>query len=605
MNPCVHELVGRHAVSTPAATAVRFEDRHLSYRDLMEQVNRLAHLLAKAEVGAGSIVGVRLPRSPELVVALLGVLTSGAAYLPLAIDDPPDRLRELVDDAGADPVITEQWFGDNASALANVSAKAAEPVARADDLAYVIYTSGSTGSPKGVMVEHRQLTAYVQWAATAYQRDGAGAILHSSPAHDLSVTALYTPLVTGQTLTLVPETTGAAAMLPGLAADRELAFLKVTPAHLPVLADAARPGQRWPSRLVVGGDVLTADALRHWADHAPDVLVVNEYGPTEATVGCSAHEFRAGATGAGPVSLGSGIAGTHLYVLDEDLVDTDSGELFVGGPLVTRGYLGRPEVTAAAYLPDPFSPEPGARMYRTGDLVRRTSSDELEFVGRADRQLKIRGFRVHPAEVEAALCMHTNIASASVDLQQRAGRGWLVAHLVAAQAPVPTSDEVRAHLSGRVPSHMIPDELCWLPELPLTTNGKVDRDALSSGTSASAAVLAARPRTPTESAVAEVFEDLLGYPPADLDTDFTALGGDSVGAAQLIARLSRTYDVDIPMDLWHLAPTVTGLARLIDTYQRDGRDAAIALHEHPDLDGYSLDNEILTALEIGASNGPR
>lgn len=599
MDPCVHELIARQSNATPAATAVRAGDRELGYGELDREADRVAHRLRAAGAGPETVVAVLLPRSPELIVSLLGVLKAGAAYLPLSVDDPAERTEFMIADSGALTVIDEAWLRD---ATAEPPQAAPGPAAAPENLAYVIYTSGSTGRPKGVQVEHRQLMAYLSWCASAYEvESGPGVPLHTSPAYDLSVTALYVPLITGRTVTLLPESPGAAALLPGLFARERFSFVKVTPAHLPVLADAAEPGRQWPRRIVVGGDQLTHEALRFWSEHAPDLLVVNEYGPTETTVGCSAHEFRVGDGGTGPLPLGTGIAGTTMHVLDENLSEAASGELYVGGPLVTRGYRGRPGATAAAFVPDPFSGVPGARMYRTGDLARRTGDGELLFAGRADHEFKIRGFRVHPAEIESALRGHDDVRDAVVVAEERRGGDRLVAHVVARRRPTPADEEVRAFLARRLPDHMIPDELRWLPEFPLTRGGKVDRAALATPAGA-APPPAATPRTPTETAVARVFEELLGYPPADLDTGFVDLGGDSVGAARLMARLSRAYRVDIPMDLWHMAPTVAGLARLIDTYRREGRDAAIALHQQPALDGFSLDEEILTALTIGDSN---
>jgi amino acid adenylation domain-containing protein len=598
MAPCVHELIAQQSNSIPSVIAVRMGDRTLTYQELDRQANWVARRLRADGAGPETVVGVLLPRSPELIVTLLGVLKAGAAYLPLSVDDPADRTKFIIADSGAALVVDQAWREDGAAATDLVPTHTPGTEVDPGNLAYVIYTSGSTGRPKGVQVEHRQLAAYLTWCVSAYEAECGGAPVHTSPAYDLSVTSLFVPLVAGRTATLLPESRGHAAVLLG---GERFGFAKVTPAHLPVLADAAEAGQQWPRRLVIGGDMLTYEALRFWTEHAPDMLIVNEYGPTETTVGCAAHEFLAGDGGTGPVPLGMGIAGSALHVLDDDLARAATGELYVGGPLVTRGYLGRPAATAAVFLPDPYSGVPGARMYRTGDLARRTRDDGLVYAGRADRELKVRGFRVHPAEIESSLCAHDNVRAAVVTAEERSGRGALIAHVVAAGGPPPGDGEIRAYLARRLPAHMIPDELHWLPELPLTPGGKVDRAALTAPAQPGPGP-AASPRTPTEAAVAEVFRELLGYPPPDLDAGFAELGGDSVGAARLMARLSRAHNVDIPMDLWHMAPTVAGLARLIDTYQRHGRDAAIALHEQPELDGFSLDEEILAALEIGDSN---
>lgn len=595
MTACVHDTVAARARAVPDATALRCGPEDVSYAELDARANRVARLLRERGARPEAVVAVRLPRSVRLVVALLGVLRSGAAYLPLPPGDRDDRTARMVADAGAVAELTPAWFDEHGADGTGTAPPAwAEP----SNLAYVIYTSGSTGRPKGVQVEHRQLAAYLDWAGAAY---GDDAPLHTPVAYDLSVTALWVPLVRGGTVTLLPESAGVAAELPGVL-DGGPGFVKVTPAHLPVLADAATPGQAWPARIVVGGDALSGEALRHWAREAPDTVVVNEYGPTETTVGCAAHTVTAGGAAPGAVPIGTPIAGSALHVLDADGRRADDGELYVGGPLVTRGYRGRPGATADVYLPDPYAPDPGARMYRTGDVVRHDADGALVYAGRADRQLKVRGFRVHPSEIENALCAHPGVAAAAVTAEQRARRTWLVAHVVPRGAPAPAAEEIGRHLSGLVPEHMVPNELRWLPELPVTAGGKVDHAALAGPPTDAPAGTAAQPRTPTETAVADAFAELLGHPAHDLHTGFITLAGDSVGAAQLMARLARAHDVHIPMDVWHTESTIAGLAALIDAYHRDGRDAVLASHRQPEPDDFGLDDEILAGLEIGESH---
>ncbi|WP_158102701.1 non-ribosomal peptide synthetase [Lentzea kentuckyensis] len=583
MKPCLHDLVAEQAARTPEAVAVVCGETRLSYRDLVEKANRLAHRLRAEGAGQETVVAVSVPRSPELLIAVLGVLTAGAAYLPLNPDEPAARRELILADAEVLLVVTEEW-------PAGLDGPATRPdvAVSQENLAYVIYTSGSTGTPKGVQVQHDTAVNYVEWCASTYDvTAGSGAPLHSPVAYDLSVTSLFTPLVAGRAVTVLPEgatpLTPLAEALPG----NNFSFVKLTPSHLTALAEMLPRGSAAARRLVVGGEALTGEVLRSWA---PDTVVVNEYGPTEATVACCAKEFRAGDVADGPVPIGDGIAGARLHVLDENLEESETGELYVGGTPVSRGYLGRPGATAAAFVPDPFGEVPGARLYRTGDLVSRTA-DGLVYLGRADDEVKIRGYRVHPAEIESALCSHDRVTSAAVLTEP---------HLIAYVTGEPDA-LLRDHLAERLPPHMVPAEIQWLPSLPLTPGGKVDRARLPQPSGEAAE----KPRTPTEAAVARVFEELLGTPPVRLDRNFLALGGDSVRAAQLMARLSRTYHVDIPMDLWHMAPTVTGLALLIDTYVRDGRDAAIALHEQSDLDEVLLDDEILAALETGGTHATR
>ncbi|MFF7192063.1 amino acid adenylation domain-containing protein, partial [Streptomyces sp. NPDC008222] len=412
-------LFEEQVARTPDATAVVFDGIELSYREVNERANRLARLLVGQGAGPERFVAVALPRSADLVVALLAVVKTGAAYVPIDPDYPADRIAYILDDAHPMCVITGLEAEGvlpqgiprilvNAPSVAEYSgadlcdAERLAPVT-SDVPAYVIYTSGSTGRPKGVVVEHRSVVDYVFWAVALYPGVRGNALLHSPVSFDLTVTVLFAPLVSGGCV-VVADLEEDPAVEEVLAAV-PLSFVKVTPSHIALLD--ALPGVFSPSGdLVVGGEQLTGEQLEQWRRSHPAATVVNEYGPTEATVGCVAHQLFSGQPApAGPVPVGRPAWNTQVYVLDAGLCPVPvgvAGELYVAGAGLARGYLNRPGLTAERFVADPFG-VPGSRMYRTGDLVRWGAVGELEYLGRVDDQVKVRGFRIELGEIESVL----------------------------------------------------------------------------------------------------------------------------------------------------------------------------------------------------------
>ncbi|MFP2934101.1 non-ribosomal peptide synthetase, partial [Pyxidicoccus sp. 3LG] len=434
----VHALFEARALRAPDAPAVRFGDTVLSFAQLDARSNQLARHLRRLGVRRQVLVGLCLRRSVDMVVALLGVLKAGGAYVPLDPSHPPARLAFLLEDTGAPVLLTEESLADTLPASSALvlsldsdwertagreSEAALEPEATADDLAYLIYTSGSTGQPKGVMVEHRGVVNYLCWALQAYAAvEGAGAPVHSSLAFDLTVTSLLLPLVAGRPVELVPEQEGVEGLASALRSGGDFTLVKLTPSHLRLLAEQLPPAERSgrTRAFVVGGEALTSRVVEDWRRHAPGTRLVNEYGPTETVVGCCVYTVDGGTPVEGSVPIGRPIANMRLYVLDAHLKPVPTGapgELFIGGVGVARGYWRRPALTAERFVPDPFSSEPGARLYRTGDRVRLHPSDELEYLGRTDFQVKVRGHRVEPGEVEAALCELPGVRAAVVVLR--------------------------------------------------------------------------------------------------------------------------------------------------------------------------------------------
>jgi amino acid adenylation domain-containing protein len=567
---CLHEWITAQAARTPDAVAVRCGANRLTYAGLETRANQVAHRLIELGVHTETPVAILCDRGLPLLPAILGVLKAGGHFVPLNGSDPPDRLDLLLRDCGARVVLTTSAFRDR---LPQAPALCLEDCAEApetppavsvdpDNLVYVMYTSGSTGRPKGVMITHRGVLNYLTWCGQAYQADG-GAAVHSPLSFDLTVTALFLPLLRGQTVTLLPSdenvVTGLAATLTG----RRFGLVKVTPAHLALLsrclpASAAAAA----NHLVVGGEQLTGQALAFWRTHAPHVVVTNEYGPTETTVAVVAGAVPAGEVRDGPVPIGRPIRDTTVYLLDGDLRPVPigaAGELFVGGAGVARGYAGRPGLTAERYLPNPFG---GGRLYRTGDLGRHLPDGRISYLGRLDDQVKIRGFRVEPGEIEARLLAHPAVRRVRVVVREDVPAdqrlvGYLVLHDGVA---APDTEELREFCGRVLPGFMVPVAFVVLPSLPLTANGKLDRAALP-------APRAPRPPELSEvdgpmRAVALVWQQALGRP-VGVDEDFFELGGHSLLAVTVVDRLNRELGTALRLADLFRAPTVRRLcARL-------------------------------------------
>ena len=542
----VHELFERQVRRDPDAVAVDFGGGRLTYAGLNARANRVAHRLRGLGAGPGTIVGVSAPNSPELVVGLLGVLKSGAAYVPLDPGLPAQRQALIVTDAAIPVVLTtgESTLDTRTLALddprqwAHQPAGDPAPTAGPRDAAYVIYTSGSTGRPKGVLIEHRSVNAYLAWARRAYPSLAGRALLHTSPSFDLTVTTLFGPLTAG------------GSIVDGTAAGPT--FVKATPTHLAVLPDELCPSKD----LVLGGEALTGETVTRWRERSPECVVTNEYGPTEATVGCIAYQIEPGQSlPPGPVSIGRPIENARAYVLDERLRPVPpgvAGQLWVAGPQLARGYLGRPELTAERFQDCPFSVS-GERMYATGDLARWRHDGTLDFFGRIDDQVKLHGYRIEPGEIEAALRALPGVRDAAVAVREDTLVGYLVGE----------SAGVTEALRQTLPDYMVPTTFVVLAALPVASSGKLDRSALPAPPLTSDAPYTA-PRTATEELVAEVLAELLGLDKIGIHDDFFALGGNSLLEVQAITRIRKQVDVNLPVRGLLSFTTVAGLAAEIE-----------------------------------------
>ncbi|HLK73644.1 MAG TPA: amino acid adenylation domain-containing protein, partial [Streptosporangiaceae bacterium] len=577
----VPELFEQQAARTPHAPAVVSAAGELTYGELSLRANRLARHLISLGAGPERLVAIAMPRSAELIVALLAVLKSGAAYVPVDPDFPPDRQVFMLTDTQAAITLTTSRLAASLPAPANplvlddpaitelISRYPASDVAdaerhgllRAAHSAYVMYTSGSTGRPKGVVIEHRSLVTYLEAVAGGYPGAAQGALLHSPVSFDLTVTALFRPLLSGGCV-VVADMEGLESAGPAGAA--RFGLVKVTPSHLPMLGRVA--GWAAGGDLVIGGEALPAAMLREVRERYPRVTVVNEYGPTEATVGCVAFWIRPGdELPSGAVPIGRPAGNTRAFVLDETLGLVPpgvAGELYLAGVQLARGYLGRPGLTAERFVACPSGP-PGTRMYRTGDLARWTGDGQLEYLGRADDQVKVRGFRIELGEVEAVLAAQPGVGQAAVIVREdRPGDRRLAGYVVPAGEVVLDPAGLREACGRLLPGYMIPAAVVVLEALPLTPNGKLDRRALPAPQFAAGGGRA--PATAREQALCEVFGQVLGLDRVGAEDSFFDLGGHSLLAARLVSRVRAMLGAELPVRAVFEHPTPAALATMLD-----------------------------------------
>jgi len=600
-----HQLFEDQVRRTPDALVLRFEDQRLSYAQLNARANQLAHHLQWLGVGPEVPVALALGPCPELLIGVLGILKAGGAWLPLDPTLPPARLALMLADAAPPLVLSAApWraaLPDHPGMVLCLDADWDVLVGKREDdpengidahsLAYIIYTSGSTGQPKGVMGEHGGLINYLSWV----NRELVGGRALSLPvttrlSFDMSLKQLLAPLLRGGTVWLLPEAVLAepVALLAAVAGEPGL-VLNGVPSWWRTLLEAIQSGQApAPEHLVelwFGGEPLSPELVARTRARLPQVQIWNIYGPTEATANAAATRLAPG----DPLTIGRPIANTQLYVLNpwRQLVAIGvTGELYIGGAGVTRGYLNQPALTAEAFVPDtfsagPFSAVPDARLYRSGDLARYRADGTLELLGRADHQVKLRGFRLELGEIEAALGRHPALRDAVVVLQagatgprptDRESEPRLIAYVVPTPEGMPSTSTLRQFLKQSLPEYMVPALFVALERLPQLANGKVDRHALPAPERTRPALAQAlvAPRTPTEQQLAALWAQLLELERVGIDDNFFDLGGHSLLATQLLSRVRDTFQVEIPLRRLFEGPTVAALALSIDTARATG-----------------------------------
>ena len=586
---CAHEGFEKIAAALPQSEAVRCGSTALTYRELNQRANQLANYLRSVGVQRDVTVALCLSRSEAMVVAVLGVLKAGGAYVPLDPNDPLERLSLIFEETKTPVVLTESALADRLPSIwgqvlcldTDWDLIATQPetianIAHAENLAYVIYTSGSTGRPKGVMVTHRGLVNYLSWSTEAYRvSEGRGAPSHSPLSFDLTVTSLLAPLWAGRTVTILPDETAAAGLIESLRSESAYSLVKITPAHLALLANSIPDNAGdWTNAIVIGGEMLTFEVLAPWRQKLPRTRFINEYGPTETVVGCCVYEVNAQtANGAGGVPIGRPITNTRLYVLDAGFEPAPigvAGELYIGGFGLARGYLERPDLTAESFVPDPFSDERGARLYRTGDLARYLPDGNFDFLGRRDQQVKVRGYRIELGVIENVLARHHAVREAVVAVREDVpGDQRLVAYVVAQDDQAQSASILRDHLNEKLPDYMMPSAFVFLESLPLTANGKVDRRALPvpDGARPDSEAEYVAPGTPVEEVLAGIWSELLSLERVGVHDNFFVLGGHSLLATQLLARLLTLFKIELPLITVFQSPTIAEFADALRAHE--------------------------------------
>ncbi|WP_338868504.1 non-ribosomal peptide synthetase/type I polyketide synthase [Myxococcus stipitatus] len=596
----VHQLVERQVALRPDQVAVEFEGQHLTYAVLNACANQLAHHLRALGVGPGVLVGVLLDRTPEVLVALLAILKSGGAFVPLDPAHPSERLRFLIEDSRTAVVVTQSTLAERLPALgtkvvrldSDADALAARPRENPVNLAgpttpaYVIYTSGSTGEPKGVVVGHGAFAIHCQDVIPRYRHTEHDRILQfASFSFDASLEQLFPTFMVGATLVLRGSNVWTPEEMARHLVEDQLTVVNFPTAYWRQLA------QRWDESppdltghrlrlIIVGGDAVLAGVLEQW-HRGPlgSVRLLNAYGPTETLITATTHEVPPPSSGQKSperIPIGLPLSNRAFYVLDRHGGPVPvgvAGELHIGGELLALGYLHRPELTQERFIPDPFSDAPDARLYKTGDVVRFLPDGALEFLGRTDHQVKVRGFRVELGEIESALSRHPALREVVVTIHQEPldGSGGsdkrLVAYAVPTEPQAVTPADLRRFLLERLPDYMVPAFFVLLDALPMTPGGKLDRQALPAPDPAANATSRpfVAPRTPTESALAEAWMKALRVPRVGIHDDFFELGGDSLLATQVASRLREALQVEVSLERLFKAATLAELAEHVDT----------------------------------------
>ncbi|MDO0928856.1 amino acid adenylation domain-containing protein [Streptomyces sp. TG1A-8] len=601
----IHQLIEDRVTTSPDAIALTHGTQQWTYAQLNARANQLAHHLRTTGTTPDTLIAVCLDRTPDLITTILGILKAGAAFVPLDPDYPTDRITHMVEDSRATLTITHSNLSNRLpthtphllvdTQWPHTPTHNPTPLATPDHLAYVIYTSGSTGKPKGVALEHRGVVNYLHWCDQNYPAHtpgGIGTILYSSVTFDLTITALFLPLIQGQQLAIPHPQDGQSAFdaaIDLICTNTPISFLKATPSHLEVLAAhlKTRHTHHHITTIVAGGENLTPHLVTRLLNHSTThTTISNEYGATEGSVANVMSLTTTPDPHGDTTTLGRPITNTTAYVLDHHNQPAPigiPGHALLGGICLARGYHHRPDLTTTRFTPNPLTPpHPDPRTYHTGDLVKWRPDGTLEFIGRIDNQIKLRGYRIELGEIEAALLTHPHIHTTTVTAREDTpGDKRLTAYLVT-DAPVDTGS-LRAHLQRNLPDYMVPTAFVTLDRLPLTPNGKIDTKALPApdhhrphlDTTYTA------PRTDTERTITAIWADVLGVETVGVHDNFFALGGQSINAVRVVSRIR---DAGLPIALQQITrhPTVAGLAAALDAPQDESGGLVVLLSREVD-----------------------
>jgi amino acid adenylation domain-containing protein len=579
---CIQELFEAQVEKTPDAIALVFEERRLTYRELDNRANQLAHYLMRRGIGAHVLVGICMERSIEMIVGLLGILKAGGAYVPLVASYPEARLGLMLEDTQASLVVSDLASQNSLpphSAHVICLDRDWEEIARepqvnpgnrstADNLAYVIYTSGSTGVPKGVEVPHRGVVRLL-FGVDYVRLDRAQTFLHLAPiSFDAATFEVWGALLHGGKCVLFPGKMPSAEELGEVLKKHRVNTLWLTAALFNTVINEEPQALSEVKQLLIGGEALSVPHVKKGLAELLNTEIINGYGPTESTTFTCCYRIpRQLDDNLTSIPIGKPIGNTQVYILDPHLNPVPigvAGGIYIGGMGVARGYLNRPELTAEKFIPDPFSSDPTSRLYKTGDRARYLPDGNIEFLGRMDDQIKIRGYRVELGEIETVLGQHSSLREAVVLAREDSpGDRRLVAYAVAAAGSTPSVHELRSFLQQKLPEYMVPSAFVFLELLPLTPNGKLDRKALPAPdqTRPELEETFVAPRTPVEETLASIWAAVLKVDKVGIHDNFFELGGHSLLATQLISRIRETFKIDLPLRSLFEAPTIYGLAQ--------------------------------------------
>ncbi|MBW4647068.1 MAG: amino acid adenylation domain-containing protein [Goleter apudmare HA4340-LM2] len=655
---CIHQLFEAQVERSPDAIAAIYEGEQLTYQQLNQRANQLAHHLQKLGVKPEVLVGICIERSLLMLVGLLGILKAGGAYVPLDPEYPQERLTFMLCDAQVSILLTQEKLvakvSEHQALLVCLdtnnqifNSKNTENIAsnvQPENLAYVIYTSGSTGKPKGTMIPHQGLVNYLHWCTQAYAvADGCGSPVHSSLGFDATITSLFSPLLVGKSVVLLPSKQEIEVLSSVLDSQSNFSLVKITPAHLEILSQllSIKKIATQVKVIVIGGDSLSANHLSFWRTYMPNARIINEYGPTETVVGCCVYEVPPETDITNSIPIGRAIANTHLYILDSHLQPVPigtPGELYIGGVGLARGYLNHPQLTAEKFIPNPFEEawEQGSmgageaggefltpnssrakrpasanstqhglnaptarakcpatanstlrsRLYKTGDLARYLIDGNIEYLGRIDRQVKIRGFRIELGEIEAVLNQHPDIQQTVViNREDRPGNKQLVAYIVPRLGTIPTVSNLCDFLKEKLPKYMMPSAFVVLEALPLTANGKIDHQQLPQPDDLPKELAAAyvAPQSQIERMLANIWQVVLNVEKVGIYDNFFDLGGHSLLAVQVYSKLREIFHKDISIVDLFTYPTISSFAQYLsqgDAFEPE-RESFQTLSEHP------------------------
>jgi amino acid adenylation domain-containing protein len=596
---CIPQLVEQQAAATPEALAVSMADQQLTYKELNQQANQLAHYLRSCGVLPNTLVGICLERSLDVVIGLLAILKAGGAYIPIDPTYPTERITFMLNDTGISLLVTRHsiatkslttqstrmiFLDSERALLAQESQSNPPPTITAHDLAYVIYTSGSTGRPKGVQISHRSVLNLVFWYRQAFAlTDSDRTTQFASPSFDVITKELWPALTVGASVHIMDEQIRSA---PTAMRDW-LVNTSITLAILPTILAESLIALEWPATtslrlLLTGGDVLHS--------YVPPTIpftLINNYGPTEATVVATYERVPQAGQETGLPSIGRPIANTQIYILDTQLRQVpigEAGELYIGGSGLAKGYLNRPELTTEKFIRHPFSTDPEARLYKTGDLVRYRPDSRLEFVGRSDQQVKIRGYRIELSEIEVVLCLHPAIKDAAILAHEdETGAKRLIAYVTFQQDTSATVAELQQEMLQQLPAYMVPSAFLVLAEMPITTNGKIDRRALPAPETLQRLLDApcVEPTSLIQKQLVELWEELLDVHPIGIQDNFFLSGGHSLLAARLLDKITQIFGKKIALETLFAGPTIEQLASFLteDTHVTTSLTPVIALQK--------------------------